>query len=216
MLTPPGSAPRQPPACSASAARRSTPTSAAATSARSRSPARHASGATRATTSSGCGGGPRSAAIPDKAAARALQWGLPVLESSITFIDGQRLYYRGHDAVALARSRSFAEVASLIWSGRFDGTFSTAAPRPAAPAAPRWTRPALRRAGAGGAGAAPAGIRWRSISGPTASRRRAGASCGCSPTPPARRAPSAPYDRGRARRSVGRERARRRSAARAR
>ena len=54
---------------------------------------------------------------PDKAAARSLQWGLPVLESSIAFIDGQRLYYRGHDAVAMARTRSLAEVASLIWSG---------------------------------------------------------------------------------------------------
>ena len=28
---------------------------------------------------------------PDKAAARSLQWGLPVLESSIAFIDGRRL-----------------------------------------------------------------------------------------------------------------------------
>src|SRR6478735_7299340 len=42
---------------------------------------------------------------PDKAAARALQWGLPILESSITLIDGQRLYYRGLDATMLARSR---------------------------------------------------------------------------------------------------------------
>src|SRR5687767_15711329 len=57
---------------------------------------------------------------PDKAAARALQWGVPVLESSIALIDGARLYYRGHDAVVLSRSRSVAEVASLIWSGRFD------------------------------------------------------------------------------------------------
>ena len=29
---------------------------------------------------------------PDKAAAQALQWGVPVLESSITLIDGNRLY----------------------------------------------------------------------------------------------------------------------------
>src|SRR5262245_38912975 len=58
---------------------------------------------------------------PDKAAARSLQWGLPVLESSIAFIDGTRLYYRGHDAVTLARSRSVAEVASLVWSGQFEG-----------------------------------------------------------------------------------------------
>jgi citrate synthase len=61
---------------------------------------------------------------PDKAAARSLQWGLPVLESSISFIDGRRLYYRGHDAVELACSRSVADIASLIWSGRFEGTFS--------------------------------------------------------------------------------------------
>jgi citrate synthase len=54
---------------------------------------------------------------PDKAAARSLQWGLPVLESAITLIDGQRLFYRGHDAVTLARTRSVAEVASLIWTG---------------------------------------------------------------------------------------------------
>jgi citrate synthase len=62
---------------------------------------------------------------PDKAAARALQWGIPILESSIAFIDGRRLYYRGHDATALARSRSVEEVASLIWTGRFDSELSS-------------------------------------------------------------------------------------------
>jgi citrate synthase len=60
---------------------------------------------------------------PDQAAARALQWGLPILESSITLIDGHRLYYRGHDAVGLSRSRSLEEVASLIWTGGFDAHF---------------------------------------------------------------------------------------------
>ena len=69
---------------------------------------------------------------PDKAAARALQWGMPILESSIAFIDGHRLYYRGHDAVALSGSHSLAEVASLIWSGHFDATFSPTPPRLAA------------------------------------------------------------------------------------
>ena len=63
---------------------------------------------------------------PDKAAARALQWGMPILESSITFIDGKRLYYRGHDVAALARSRSVEEVASLVWTGRFDALLSSA------------------------------------------------------------------------------------------
>ena len=57
---------------------------------------------------------------PDKAVAHALQWGMPVLESAITLIDGHRVYYRGHDALALARTRSIAEVASLIWTSRFD------------------------------------------------------------------------------------------------
>jgi citrate synthase len=66
---------------------------------------------------------------PDKAAAHALQWGMPILESSITLIDGNRLFYRGHDAVTLARSRSVTEVASLIWTGQFDATFATRLPR---------------------------------------------------------------------------------------
>ncbi len=60
---------------------------------------------------------------PDKAAAHALHWGLPVLESAITLVDGQRLFYRGHDAVQLAGTRSLQEVAALIWTGGFDGTF---------------------------------------------------------------------------------------------
>lgn len=59
---------------------------------------------------------------PAKAAARALDWGMPVLESAITLIDGRTFYYRGHDAVALSRSRSVVEVASLIWTGAFDGS----------------------------------------------------------------------------------------------
>jgi citrate synthase len=67
---------------------------------------------------------------PDKAAARALQWGLPILESSIALIDGRSLYYRGHDAVALSRARTVGEVAALIWFGRFDAAFpAVAAPR---------------------------------------------------------------------------------------
>jgi citrate synthase len=57
---------------------------------------------------------------PDAAAARALHWGMPILESSITLIDGARLYYRGHDASALARTRSLEEVAALIWTGGFE------------------------------------------------------------------------------------------------
>ena len=82
---------------------------------------------------------------PDKAAARSLQWGVPVLESSIAFIDGKRLYYRGHDAVDLSRSRSVAEVASLIWSGAFEGAFA-AAPRLTTPFKPDKALPFVARA----------------------------------------------------------------------
>ena len=63
---------------------------------------------------------------PDKAAARALQWGMPILESSIGLIDGRRLYYRGLDAATLARSRSLEEVATLMWTGRFETTRAAA------------------------------------------------------------------------------------------
>jgi citrate synthase len=57
---------------------------------------------------------------PEKAASHALQWGLPILESAITLIANGKLYYRGHDATELARTKSIEEVASLIWTGAFD------------------------------------------------------------------------------------------------
>jgi citrate synthase len=50
----------------------------------------------------------------------ALDWGAPVLESSITLIDDGRFYYRGHDAMALALEASLEEVAGLIWTGELD------------------------------------------------------------------------------------------------
>src|SRR4051812_31514463 len=65
---------------------------------------------------------------PDGAAAHTLQWGLPILESSITLIADNALYYRGHDAVALARTRSVADAASLIWTGGFETRFAAALP----------------------------------------------------------------------------------------
>jgi len=91
---------------------------------------------------------------PNKAVARALQFGVPVLESSITLIDGQRIYYRGHDALALARDRSLHEVASLVWTGRFDMPLAdTAADEPgpslaSAPALPFIARAQSRLAAA--------------------------------------------------------------------
>src|SRR5262245_62397458 len=53
---------------------------------------------------------------PAAAAARGLHWGGPVLESGITLIHEGRLYYRGHDAVALAETASLEDAAALLWS----------------------------------------------------------------------------------------------------
>src|ERR1700744_3447270 len=50
-----------------------------------------------------------------KVAQKVLDWGVPVLESSITLIADGRLLYRGHDAVELARTASLEEVAALLW-----------------------------------------------------------------------------------------------------
>src|SRR5437762_7526575 len=67
---------------------------------------------------------------PDKAAARALQWGMPILESAITLIDGRMLYYRGRDATALARTRSLEDVAAFIWTGTFGAPGAAGAQEP--------------------------------------------------------------------------------------
>lgn len=87
---------------------------------------------------------------PDKVAAHALAWGVPVLESSITLIAGDALYYRGHDVVALARGASVESVASLIWTGRLDATrppqHASATRRPAGASARRTREPFVARA----------------------------------------------------------------------
>jgi citrate synthase len=57
---------------------------------------------------------------PEKAVEHALRWGVPILESAITLIADGKLYYRGHDATELARTKSLEEVASLIWTGTVD------------------------------------------------------------------------------------------------
>ena len=82
---------------------------------------------------------------PDKVAAHALRWGMPVLESAITLIADDTLYYRGHDAVALASNASVEAVASLIWTGRLEDGRPDSAPAPTPVRAPRST-PFISRA----------------------------------------------------------------------
>jgi citrate synthase len=53
---------------------------------------------------------------PSKAATRGLRWGEPVLESGITLIHDGGYFYRGHNAVELARSSTVEDVAALLWS----------------------------------------------------------------------------------------------------
>jgi citrate synthase len=53
---------------------------------------------------------------PAKAAAHGLHWGGPVLESGITLIHNGKLYYRGHDAIAMAATSSVEDVAALLWA----------------------------------------------------------------------------------------------------
>jgi citrate synthase len=54
---------------------------------------------------------------PEGVVEGALHWGMPVLESGITLIDGGGLYYRGRDVVDLAGEKSIEEAAALIWTG---------------------------------------------------------------------------------------------------
>lgn len=61
---------------------------------------------------------------PGKVAERALRWGVPVLESSITLIDNNHLFYRGRDVRELARRWSVEQVAGLIWLDDEQADFS--------------------------------------------------------------------------------------------
>lgn len=53
---------------------------------------------------------------PGKVTERALHWGTPLLESSITLIADNALYYRGQDVTELAGTTAFEEVTRLLWN----------------------------------------------------------------------------------------------------
>jgi citrate synthase len=57
---------------------------------------------------------------PAKVARDALHWGTPMLESALTLITEDTLYYRGHDAIQLARTHTLEEVAALLWTGNLE------------------------------------------------------------------------------------------------
>lgn len=68
---------------------------------------------------------------PKEVAKAALNWGSPVLESSITLIESGRLFYRGVDALDLAATASLEDVAALLWQRDERSAFGH--PAPAAP-----------------------------------------------------------------------------------
>jgi citrate synthase len=52
---------------------------------------------------------------PGDAARKTLHFGLPVLQSAITLIENGRLFYRGQDALRLARTSSFEAAVRILW-----------------------------------------------------------------------------------------------------
>jgi citrate synthase len=54
---------------------------------------------------------------PAQIVQEALHWGTPVLDSALTLITKDHIYYRGRDAVELATTHSVEEVAALMWTG---------------------------------------------------------------------------------------------------
>ncbi len=68
---------------------------------------------------------------PAQVAQDALHWGTPLLDSALTLINDDGLYYRGRDATELARTSTIEQVAALFWTGReqdADKLFATGAP----------------------------------------------------------------------------------------
>lgn len=65
---------------------------------------------------------------PEAIAGGTLDFGLPVLTTAITAIEGGRLAYRGSDATVLAATASLEQVARLLWGCGDADPFDRAAP----------------------------------------------------------------------------------------
>ncbi len=74
---------------------------------------------------------------PARAAREALHWGAPLLESGLTLITGEGLYYRGFDALATAVTASLEETAALLWLDDAGAARELFAPAAADPLIPR-------------------------------------------------------------------------------
>jgi citrate synthase len=54
---------------------------------------------------------------PARVVQDALYWGTPLLDSALTLIRDEHVYYRGHDVIDLVAAHSVEEVAALLWTG---------------------------------------------------------------------------------------------------
>ena len=54
---------------------------------------------------------------------------VPVINSAICLIEGDRFFYRGHDALRLADTATLEEIASLLWGDASGATASAPLPR---------------------------------------------------------------------------------------
>ena len=80
------------------------------------------------------------------------------VESAITEITGDRLYYRGLDVIRLATSRTFEDVAELLWTGELPASPGRSARSARPPESVPWrATPAALAAGRGAQAALPAG-----------------------------------------------------------
>jgi len=65
---------------------------------------------------------------PREIARATLDWGMPVLESGLTLIEAGQCFYRGQNAVDLARTASLEDVAALLWQTPRSRAFPSRAP----------------------------------------------------------------------------------------
>jgi citrate synthase len=52
---------------------------------------------------------------PEQVVSKAINWGEPIIDSELTLVRDDRVYYRGRDAVELAESWKIEQVAALLW-----------------------------------------------------------------------------------------------------
>lgn len=68
---------------------------------------------------------------PQKITEKALYWGEPLLDTSISLVQDGQLYYRGQAVTQLARERTVEEVAAWLWQGDWSPCWQSPGPLPA-------------------------------------------------------------------------------------